>query len=185
MLLNSAEELMQRTVPKNFELCWRIDGFELWCWRRLLRVPGTARRSNQSILKEIRLEYSLEGLMLKLKFQYFSHLIRRTDLLKKTLMLGNIEGGGEGEQQEKGTTQDEMSGWHLQINGHEFEQAPGVGDGQRSLVCCSPCGRKELDTTEWLNWTEKITNYYAICFPILWILFIDSFSPIIQIQDET
>ena len=75
-----------------------------------MRVPGTARRSNQSILKEIRLEYSLEGLMLKLKFQYFSHLIRRTDLLKKTLMLGNIEGGGEGEQQEKGTTQDEMSG---------------------------------------------------------------------------
>ena len=75
-----------------------------------MRVPGTARRSNQSILKEIRLEYSLEGLMLKLKFQYFSHLIRRTDLLKKTLMLGNIEGGGEGEQQEKGKTQDEMSG---------------------------------------------------------------------------
>ena len=75
-----------------------------------MRVPGTARRSNQSILKEIRLEYSLEGLMLKLKFQYFSHLIRKTDLLKKTLMLGNIEGGGEGEQQEKGTTQDEMSG---------------------------------------------------------------------------
>ena len=74
-----------------------------------MRVPGTARRSNQSILKEIRLKYSLEGLMLKLKFQYFSHLIRRTDLLKKTLMLGNIEGGGEGEQQEKGTTQDEMS----------------------------------------------------------------------------
>ena len=125
----------------------RINAFQLWCWR----FSWTARRSNQSILKEIRLEYSLEGLMLKLKFQYFSHLIRRTDLLKKTLMLGNIEGGGEGEQQEKGTTQDEMSGWHLQINGHEFEQAPGVGDGQRSLVCCSPCGRKESDTTEWLN----------------------------------
>jgi len=72
---------------------WRIDAFELWCWRRLLRVPWTARRSNQSILKEISPEYSLGGLMLKLKLQYFGHLIRRTDLLEKTLMLGKIEGG--------------------------------------------------------------------------------------------
>ena len=75
----------------------RIDGFELWCWRRLLGVPWTARRSNQSILKEISPEYSLEGLMLKLKLQYFGHLIRRTDSLEKTLMLGKIEGGGEGD----------------------------------------------------------------------------------------
>ena len=73
--------------------CWRIDGFELWCWRRLLRVSWTARRSNQSILKEISREYSLEGLILKLKLQYFGHLMRRTDSLKKTLMLGKIEGG--------------------------------------------------------------------------------------------
>ena len=70
----------------------RIDGFELWCWKRFLRVPWTARRSNQSILKEISPEYSLEGLMLKLKLQYFGHLMRRTDTLEKTLMLGNIEG---------------------------------------------------------------------------------------------
>ena len=70
----------------------RIDAFELWCWRRLLRVPWTARRSNQSILKEISLEYSLEVLMLKLKFQYFGHLMRRADSCEKTLMLGNIEG---------------------------------------------------------------------------------------------
>ena len=70
----------------------RIDAFELWCWRRLLRVPWTARRSNQSILKEISPEYSLEGLMLKLKLQYFGHLMRRTDSLEKTLMLGKIEG---------------------------------------------------------------------------------------------
>ena len=70
----------------------RIDAFELWCWRRLLRVPGTARRSKQSILKEISLEYSLEGLMLKLKLQYFGHLMRRADSLEKTLMLGKIEG---------------------------------------------------------------------------------------------
>ena len=72
--------------------CQRIDGFELWCWRRLLRVPWTARRSNQSILKEIRPEYSLEGLMLKLKLQYFGHLMQRTDSFEKTLMLGKIEG---------------------------------------------------------------------------------------------
>ena len=71
---------------------WRIDGFELWCWRRLLRVPWTARRSNQSILKEISPEYSLEGLMMKLKLQYFGHLMQRTDSLEKTLMLGKIEG---------------------------------------------------------------------------------------------
>ena len=70
----------------------RIDAFELWCWRRLLRVPWTARRSNQSILKEISSEYSLEGLMLKLKLQHFGHLMQRTDSLKKTLMLGKIEG---------------------------------------------------------------------------------------------
>ena len=72
---------------------WRIDAFELWCWRRLLRIPWTARRSNQSILKEISPEYSLEGLMLKLKLQYFGHLMRRTDSFEKTLKLGKIEGG--------------------------------------------------------------------------------------------
>ena len=86
--------------------CWtikktkhrRIDAFELWCWRRLLRVPWTARRSNQSILKEISPQYSLEGLMLKLKLQYFGHLMRRADSLEKTLMLGIIEGGKRREQ---------------------------------------------------------------------------------------
>ena len=80
-----------RTIKK--AECWRIDAFELWCWRRLLRVPWTARRSNQSILKEISPEYSLEGLMLKLKLQSFGHLMRRTDSLEKTLILGKIEGG--------------------------------------------------------------------------------------------
>ena len=78
--------------------CWRIDAFELWCWRRLFRVPWTARRSNQSILKEISLEYSLEGLMLNLKFQYFGHLMQRTDSLEKTLTLGKIEGRRRGRQ---------------------------------------------------------------------------------------
>ena len=93
----------------------RIDAFELWCWRRLLRIPWTARRSSQSILKEISAEYSLEGLMLKLKLQYFGHLMRRTDSLEKTLMLGKIEG-----ERRKGW-QDEMIGWHHQLDGHEFE----------------------------------------------------------------
>ena len=93
----------------------RIDAFEL-CWRRLLRVPWTARRSNQSILKEISPGCSLEGMMLKLKLQYFGHLMRRVDALEKTLMMGGI-----GWQEEKGTTEDEMAGWHHQLNGHEFE----------------------------------------------------------------
>ena len=79
--------------------CWRTDVFELWCWKRLLRVPRTARRSNQSILKEINPDYSLEGLMLKLKLQYFGHLMQRTDSLEKTLMLGKIEGGRRRGQQ--------------------------------------------------------------------------------------
>ena len=84
----------------------KIDAFELWCWRRLLRVPWTARRSNQSILKEISPEYSLERLMVKLKLQSFGHLMRRTDSLGKTLMLGKIEG-----RRRRGR-QDEMAGWH-------------------------------------------------------------------------
>ena len=83
--------------------CWRIHVFELWCWRILLRVPWTARRSNQSILKEISPEYSLEGLTSKLKLQYFGHLMRRTDSLEKTLMLGKIEG-----KRRRGLAEDEM-----------------------------------------------------------------------------
>ena len=89
--------------------CRRIDGFELWCWRRLLRVPWTVGRSNQ----EISPQYSLEGLMLKLKLQYFGHLMWRIDWFEKTLMLGKIEGGRE----EKGTTEDEMVEWHYRLNG--------------------------------------------------------------------
>ena len=93
----------------------RIDAFELWCWRRLLRVPWTARRSNQSILKQISPGCSLQGLMLKLKLQYFGHLIRRVDSLEKTLMLGEIGG-----KRRRGR-EDEMAGWHHRLNGHEFE----------------------------------------------------------------
>ena len=108
----------------------RIDAFELWCWRRLLRVPWTARRSKQCILKEISPGCSLEGLMLKLKLQYVVHLMRRTNFLEKTLMLKKIEG-----RRKKG--QQRMAGWHFRLNGHEFEQAPGDGEGQGSLVCYS------------------------------------------------
>ena len=102
-----------RTIKK--AECQRIDAFELWCWRRLLRVPWAARRSNQSILKEIRPEYSLEGLMLELKLQYFGHLMERADSLEKTLMLGKIEGKRRRRQE------DEMVGWHHQCYGNEFE----------------------------------------------------------------
>ena len=123
----------------------RIDAFELWCWRRLLRVPRTAGRSNQSILKEISPEYSLKRLILKLKLQYFGHLMRRADSFEKTLMLGKIEGSRRRGQQ------DEMAGWHHLLNGHEFEQASEVGDGQGSLACCSPWGCKESYMTEQLN----------------------------------
>ena len=111
-----------------------------------MRVPWTARISSQSVLKEINPEYSLEGLMLKLKLQYFGHLIQRTDSLENTLMLGEIEGG-----RRRRMTEDEMVGWHHRLDGHEFEQAPGVGDGQGSLACCSPWGHKESDMTEQPN----------------------------------
>ena len=109
-----------------------------------MRVPWTARRSNQSILKEISPEYSMEGLMLKL--QYFGHLMRRTGSLEKTLMLTKIE-----EQEETGTTEDEMVRWHHRLDGHEFGQVLGANDGQGSLVWCSKWDGKESDTTERLN----------------------------------
>ena len=107
-----------------------------------MRVPWTTRRLNQCILQEISPEYSSEGLMLKL--QYFGHLMQGTDSLEKILML-------DVRQEEKGVTEDKMVGWHHHLNGHEFEQAPGVGDGQGGLVCCSPRGCKESDMTEQLN----------------------------------
>ena len=109
--------------------CQRIDAFELWCWRRLLRVPWVARRTNQSILKETNPKCSLEVLMLKLKLQYFGHLMLRTDSLEKTLMLGKIESRRR---------KDEIVGCHHRLDGHEFVKAPGIGDGQGSLACCNP-----------------------------------------------
>ena len=129
----------------------------MWCCRRLLRVPWTARRSNQSILKEISPEYSLEGLMLKLKLQYFGHLMQRTESLKK-----DPDGGKDWRREEKGMTEAEMVGWHHWLDGHEFEQALGFGDGQGGLVCCSPWGCKGSDTTERLNWTERWKTVHKI-----------------------
>ena len=125
---------------------WRIDAFEL-CWKRLLRVPWTARRSNQSIIKEISPMFSLEGLMLKLKLQYFDHLMWRADSFEKTLMLGGIGGRTR-------------MGWPRmrwldhRLDGRESEWTPGDGDGQGGLACCDSWGHKESDTTERLNWTE-------------------------------
>ena len=124
--------------------CQIIDAFKLWCWRRLFRVSWTARRLNQSILKEINSEYSLEGLMLKLKLQYFGHPDAKNWLIKK-----DPDAGKDWKREEKGMTEDELAGWHHRLHRHEFEL--WVGYRQGSLVCCSPRGRKESDRTEQLN----------------------------------
>ena len=139
---------------------WRLDAFEVWCWRRLLRVPWTVSTSNQSILKEISPEYSLEGLMLKLKLklQYFGHLMQRTDSFEKTWCWERLR------VEEKGMTEDEMVGWHHWLSGHESEQTRGVGDGQGGLVCCSLWGHRQLDMTEWLNWTEIIRTTSSLYY---------------------
>ena len=113
--------------------CQRIDAFELWCWRRLLRVPWTARRSNQFILKEISPGCALEGLMLKLKLQYFGHFMQRVDSFEK-----DSDARRDWGQEEKRMTEDEMVGWHHQLNGHRFGWTLGAGDGQGGLVCCGP-----------------------------------------------
>ena len=132
---------------------WIIDTFKLWCWRRLLRVPWTARRSNQSVLKEINSEYSgrtdgeAEALILWPPYMN-SWLIRKDP------------NDGKDWGQEKETTEDEMAGWHHQLKGYEFEQAPGDGEGQGSLACYSPWGCKESDTTKQLTYihTYSIQN---------------------------
>ena len=140
--------------------CWtlmkaehrRIHACELWCWRRLLRVPWTARRSNQSILKEITPEYSLEELMLKL--QYFGHLMRRTDSYekKRPWCWERLKAGGKGDDR-----------WHPLLYGHVFVQAPRFRDGWGNLSFFSPRGHKELDRTEWLKWTENAINLNISC----------------------
>ena len=126
---------------------WRIDAFELWCWRRLLSVPWTASRSHQSILKEISPEYWSERLLLKLKFQYCGHLMGRGWLIGK-----DPDAGRNWRWEEKGTTEDEMVGWHHWLSGQEFEWTPGVGDGQGGLASCSSWGHIESGMMS--NWTE-------------------------------
>ena len=145
--------------------CRRTDASELWCWRRLLRVPWTSRRSNQSILREISPRCSLEGLILKLKLQYFGHLMWRADSLEKTLMLGKIEGRRRRGQQKMR--------WHHRLNEHEFGWTLGVGDGQGGLACCGSWGRKKLDTTERLNWSaecDSMVNWTTVESLRLWVL---------------
>ena len=126
--------------------CWRIDAFELWCWRRLLRIPWTARRSNKSILKSWvfigRTDAEAETPIL-----WPSHA-------KSWLIGKDSDAGRDWGQEEKGTTEDEMAGWHHRLDGHEFAWTPGVGDGQGGLACCDSCGHKESNMTEQLNWTE-------------------------------
>ena len=129
--------------------CQRIDAFELWCWRRLLGVPWTARRSNQSVLKEINPECSLE--LLNLKLQYFSHLMWRADSLEKPSMLGKLESRRRGHQRMRwlyGTT-DSMD--------ISLRKLMGDSEGQERLACCSPWGHKELDTTEWLDINNNVS----------------------------
>ena len=134
--------------------CQRTDAIELWFWRRLLRVPWTARRSNLSILKEINPEYSSEGLILKLKLQYFGYLMRRTDSFEKTLMLGK-----DWRQEEKGVTEDEMVGWHHWPNGHEFEQIPKGSEGQEaSYATVHGVAKSQTRLSDWTT------------IPRLWIL---------------
>ena len=160
--------------------CQRIDVFELWCWRRLLRVPWTARRSNQSILKEISPGCSLEGMMLKLKLQYFGHLMWRVDSLGKT------DAGRDWGQEEKGMTKDEMAGWHHWLYGCEFGWTPGVGDGQGGLACCNSWGRRVgYDWATELNcdcprvkfsiWiSNTLSRCWAVLLPLLSYGFSDS-----------
>ena len=119
----------------------RIDVFELWCWRRLLQVLWRTRRSNQSILKEVNPEYSLEELMLKLKLQYFGHLMGRAESLEKT-------NAGKDWSQNKRVTEGEVVGWHHQFNGHDLGQILGDGEGQRSLVCSMEPG----------PWTHRVAK---------------------------
>ena len=130
---------------------WRINAFEQSCWIRLLKFPWTARKSNQSILKEISPGISLQGMMLKLK---------ETPVLwpphaKSWLIWKDSDAGSDWGQEEKGTTEDEMAGWHHWLHRREFEWTLGVGDGQGGLVCCNSWGLKELDTAERMNWTDK------------------------------
>ena len=144
---------------------WRIDAFEMWCWKRSLRAPWIARRSNQSVLKEISPEYSLEGLMLKLKLQYFGHLMQRTNSLAKTLMLERLKVGREGDNRG-------WDGWMTSLTrwtGREFEQALGVGDGQGGLAVHG-VAKSQTRLSDWSrlsDWTQLNWVFHYIHVPHL------------------
>ena len=142
---------------------WELDYKESWMQKnwgfwtvvleKTLESPLDCKEIKAVNPEEISPEYSLKGLMLKLKLQYFGHLMWRTDSFLK-----DPDAGTDWRQEEKGMTEDEIAGWHHRLDGHEFDQAPGVGDGQGSLDCCSPWGRKELEMSERLNWNELMVS---------------------------
>ena len=149
-------------VRLDCEESWALKNWCFWTMvlEKTLERPLDCKEIQPVHLKEISPGCSLEGMMLKLKLQYFGHLMWRVDSLEKTLMLGGIGGRRRGRQ-------DEMAGWHHRLNRHEFEWTTGVGDGQRGLVCCDSWGRKESDTTERLNEVislrrTKIWQYYLL-----------------------
>ena len=128
--------------------CRRTDAFKLWCWRRLLRVPRKARISNQSVVKENQ-SWIFIG---RTDAEAETPILWPPDA-KSWLIWKDPDAGKDWRQEEKGMTEDEMVGWHHQLNGHEFEQAPGISDGQENVTCYSPWDHKELDMTERLNWS--------------------------------